>query len=49
MKNWHTGKSPVERGDFQGIGVRQKEGKVVSSYINGKTKTNKNKPPKSLA
>ena len=36
-KKWHTGKSPKEHGDFQGMGVRQKEGKQVSSYFDGKT------------
>jgi len=50
-KNWHVGKSPKEIGDSYGIGVRQKEGKVVSSYMDGRNPGNntKSKPIKSLA
>jgi len=40
-KNWHVGKSPKEIGDYQGVGVRQKEGKQVSSYFDGKTSSHK--------
>lgn len=40
-KNWHVGKSPKEIGDYQGMGIRQKEGKQVSSYFDGKTNNSK--------
>lgn len=49
---WHSSKSKVGLGDFQGIGVKQKVGRIRSVYpVDYSPMTNKQmgKPPKSLA
>lgn len=49
QKRWHEGSSPIGKGTSYGTGVKQKEGKVVSSFMFGKSKNSQNKPPKNLA
>ncbi len=48
LKQAHTSNQKFGMGDFYGVGVKNKVGRVNDSYMNPKSK-NIGKPPKSLA
>ena len=50
LKQSHTANTKYGMGDFQGVGVKQKVGRLRDDYmINGYKSKNMGKPPKSLA
>lgn len=49
-KQAHTPKSPKGMGDYYGMGIKNKMGRIISGFGMDSIKSNKlKKPPKSLA
>jgi len=49
VKEFNTPNTTFGSGDNYGSGIKQKTGKMISSWMDGSTKNVKSKPPRALA